>query len=171
MNRKLSGKKLKKSNKKNKTAVEIVFVLENLEYARNVASVFNLAYALKVSKIYLTGITTTPPFGKELMKVSRGHEKSIAHDYAKNITKLLEKLMKEDFQIIALGKTNNSVEFSKLRDGATYKKVAIIVGNEKQGLSNLLLNKADLRVFVPVYRPLGHLNIVNELAVVAYNII
>jgi tRNA G18 (ribose-2'-O)-methylase SpoU len=171
MIKKLAGKKLKKSNKENKTAVELVFVLDNLEYARNVASIFNLAYALKISKIYLTGFTTSPPFGKELTKVSRGHEKSISFSSAKSVSKLLEKLVKEDFQIIAIGKTNNSVEFSKLRDGATYKKVAIMVGNEKQGLSNILLNKAELRVFVPVYRPLAHLNVVNELAVVAYNII
>lgn len=169
--RKLHGSKLKKFNKKNKPLKSIVFVLDNIEYARNTASVFNLAYALKVEKIFLTGMTTTPPFGKELSKVSRQKEENIHWEKSKDITKVIDHLRKNNHSILTLGKTESSLKFSEIKHSQLSSKVAIIVGNEKQGLSNLLLGKSDFTIYVPVYRPLAHLNLVNELAVVAYNLV
>lgn len=169
--RKLAGAKLKKFNKKHKTAIKIVLVLDNLEYARNVAAIFNLAYALKVEKIYLSGITPTPPFGKELSKVSRQREEQIHWEKSKDVSKTMALLRREGHSLLTLSKTDNSLAFSSLKDSLVTDKVAIIVGNEKQGLANSLLEKSDRSVYVPVYRPLAHLNVVNELAVVAYNLI
>lgn len=169
--RKLAGSKLKKFNKKNKPLHEVIFVLDNLEYARNVASLFNLAFALKVEHMYLTRITTIPPFGKELQKVSKNRELQINWKYEKDIKKLIDKLKAEHITTIALAKTENSLDFNILNSKQLYNKVAIIVGNEKQGLSNSILGFADYVVHVPVFRPLAHLNIVNELAVVAYNLV
>lgn len=169
--RKLAGTKLKKFNKKHKNHTELVFVLDNLEYARNIASIFNLAYALKVSKIYLTGITSTPPFGKELSRVSKGHEEHIQWQRHKDTSKLIKLLRSDNYLILSLAKTENSLVFSKIKDHYLQNKIAIIVGNEKQGLANSYLKESDNRVYVPVYRPLAHLNIVNELAVVAYSLL
>lgn len=169
--KKLAGSQLKKFNKAQKIERNIVFVLENLEYARNVASIFNLAYALKVEKIFLTGITTTPPFGKELRKVSREREDQIHWEKNKNANKVIDRLKKKDFTIISIAKTDSSKPIFTLSLKQSMKKVAIIVGNEKQGLANSLLLEADLVTYVPVFRPLAHLNITNELAVVAYSLV
>jgi len=169
--KKLAGAKLKKFNKKHKTHTAIILILDNLEYARNVASIFNLAYALKVEKIYLNGITPTPPFGKELSRVSRNREEQIQWEKPKDIAKLIDNLKKTNHSILTLAKTDNSLNFSSLKNSHLLTKVAIMVGNEKQGLANSLLEKSDYSVYVPVYRPLAHLNVVNELAVVAYNLL
>ncbi len=169
--RKLYGSKLKKFNKRNKPDRSLVFILDNIEYARNTAGIFNLAYALKVEKIFLTGITATPPFGKELSKVSRHKEESIHWEKHNQTTKVIEKLRNQNFSIISVGKTENSLRFSEINHSQLSPKVAIIVGNEKQALSNSLLEKSDFVVHAPVYRPLAHLNIINELAVVAYNLV
>jgi len=169
--KKLGGAKLKKFNKKNTTQKELTIVLDNIEYARNVASVFNLAFALKVENIYLSGITPTPPFGKDLKKVSRNHEEQIHWKRLRDSKKFIMKLREQHFTIIMLAKTDQSITFSKLNNSHLLSKVAIIIGNEKQGLANNLFTLADYVVHVPVYRPLAHLNIVNELAVVAYTLI
>ena len=49
---------------------DVVLILENIEYARNVASIFRTADATGVKKIYLTSSSAKPPFGKDLEKIS-----------------------------------------------------------------------------------------------------
>ncbi len=169
--RKLAGSKLKKFNKKHTIDIQLVFVLDNIEYARNVASIFNLAYALKVEKIYLTGITPTPPFGKELRKVSREREEQIHWERDKSITKLFEKLRSDSYKLISVAKTTESTSFYNIKLNHLEKKAAIIIGNEKQGLANSLLSKTDIVTYVPVFRPLAHLNLTNELALIAYSLL
>lgn len=169
--RKLAGTKLKKFNKKNSPDREIILVLDNIEYARNVASIFNLAFALKVENIFLTGITTTPPFGKELQKVSKRREEHLTWKQEKNLTKLVAKFKSQNITTITLAKTEESISFNSIIPNQLAEKVAIIVGNEKQGLSNKLLSEVDIVTIVPVFRPLAHLNVVNELAVLAYKLV
>lgn len=169
--KKITGTKLKKFNKKNKPDREIILILDNVEYARNVASIFNLAFALKVERILLTGITTTPPFGKELQKVSKRREEHIAWKKESNLMKLIEKLREQNITTIALAKTEDSINFDLINSNQLADKVAIIVGNEKQGISNKLLSIVDIVTIVPVFRPLAHLNVVNELAVLAYKLV
>lgn len=169
--KKLAGSQLKKFNKAQKVERNIVFVLENLEYARNVASIFNLAFALKVEKIFLTGITTTPPFGKELRKVSREREDQIHWEKNKSASRVIDRLKSDGYTVVSVAKTNSSIPIFELPLKYSIKKVAIIIGNEKQGLANSLLSEADLVTYVPVFRPLAHLNITNELAVLAYSLV
>ncbi len=73
--------------------------------------------------------------------------------------------------MIAVAKTEFSKSVFQLPLKHSMMKVAIIVGNEKQGLANSLLSEADLVTYVPVFRPLAHLNITNELAVLAYSLV
>jgi tRNA G18 (ribose-2'-O)-methylase SpoU len=169
--KKITGTKLKKFNKKNKPDREIILILDNVEYARNVASIFNLAFALKVERIFLTGITTTPPFGKELQKVSKRREEHITWKKESNLMKLIEKLREQNITTIALAKTEDSINYDLINSNQLADKVAIIVGNEKQGISNKLLSTVDIVTIVPVFRPLAHLNVVNELAVLAYKLV
>lgn len=169
--KKITGSKLKKFNKKNKVQTELVFILDNLEYARNVASIFNLAFALRVENIFLTGITTTPPFGKELQNVSRKREEHMHWRSEKNLLTVLEKLDTKECTTIAIARTEESISFKSINVNQLHKKVVIIVGNEKQGISNNILSVVDIVTHVPVFRPLAHLNIVNELAVTAYNLV
>lgn len=169
--KKLAGTKLRKFNKRHKNLARVILILDNIEYARNVASIFNLAYALKVEEIILSGITTSPPFGKELLKVSRQREQQINWKTTKNIKKSLIQLKNNGYTLISIAKTENAKLFSSFSTHPSKSKIAIIVGNEKQGLSNSIISSTDFSVYVPVYRSHAHLNIVNELAVIGYNII
>lgn len=169
--KKITGSKLKKFNKQNAPNREIILILDNIEYARNVASIFNLAYALRVERIFLTGMTTTPPFGKELQKVSKHREEQILWKKEKNIFKVIERLKTQGVTTIAMAKTETSQNFETIKSHQVNEKVAIIIGNEKQGLSNKLLLLVDIVCYIPVFRPLAHLNVVNELAVIAYKLV
>ena len=79
--------------------LEICLILHNVQVARNVAEIFNLAYAYRSSKLILSGSTTTPPFGKDLKFVSDNSEKTIKWIKTDSIISELQRLKKSGFVI------------------------------------------------------------------------
>ena len=62
---------------KHLTKMPLVVVLDNVRSCHNIGSVFRTSDALLVEKIYLCGITSTPP-DKEIRKTALGAENSVA---------------------------------------------------------------------------------------------
>ena len=56
--------------------IPVVIVLDNVRSALNVGSVFRTADAFRVSKIYLCGITPTPP-NRDILKSALGATETI----------------------------------------------------------------------------------------------
>ncbi|GAB4283602.1 MAG: TrmH family RNA methyltransferase [Candidatus Dojkabacteria bacterium] len=156
----LSKKEIKKTFKKFKRKQEIFLLLENIQYATNVASIFRTADAAGVRRIILTGISHKPPFGKDLSKTSRHKEKSVQWEFHKTSGKILNTLKKNGFIVVSLELTNNSVDLYSL----PYKlagrdKVCIVVGNEVHGVSKSTLEKSDLSVHIPMFGKGASLNV------------
>lgn len=125
---------------------EVVVVLPDIRSALNVGSIFRTSDACGISKIYLVGYTPAPidQFGrisKEITKTALGAEKNIVWEKLDSLTKLLIKLKKDGFYIIAIEQANNSVDYRKVRP---QEKTAFIFGNEVEGLSESILKKCDV---------------------------
>ena len=71
---------------KQKQKTPIVLVLDNVRSLNNVGSAFRTGDAFAVEKIYLCGITGTPP-NKEIHKTALGATESVDWDYAKETPK------------------------------------------------------------------------------------
>src|SRR3990167_9666925 len=129
----LRGIKLKRFKKGLKRPeLDIVIILENLQYARNVAEIFRIADALKVSEIILTGISKSPPFGKDLQKVSRAKEKSVKWQKSDITGKTINIYLKKGYEILALELTDTAIsvfDYNLPRN----KKIVLLVGNEVYG--------------------------------------
>lgn len=166
----LNPKELKNFYKQNnlKHDKDIVIILENIQYARNVASFFRTADALKVSKIYLTGISKTPPLGKDLKKASRNKELTVPWEYVKDITRTIEKLKTDGFTITALEITDKSIPYNKFNYP---KRIAIIAGSEVYGVTKEKLEQCDNAVYIPMYGKGKSLNVHVALAILCYHII
>lgn len=168
--RSLSRKQLKKFYKQHKFKhnKDIVVILENIQYARNVASFFRTADAINVSKVILSGISPTPPFGKDLRKASRNKEKLVKWEYVKEATETIQKLKKEGYTIIALELTDKSVPYTE----ANYpKQVAIVAGNESYGITKDTLEHCDSAVYIPMYGKGKSLNVHVALAVLCFHVV
>ncbi|MCA9380964.1 tRNA methyltransferase [Candidatus Dojkabacteria bacterium] len=166
----LSKKQIKKFFKKQKRNKEVVLVLENIQYAKNVAGIFRTADAAGVSKMYLTGISKTPPFGKDLSKTSRSKEKSVQWDYNENTSKVLKKLKKDGYYLIAVELTNEAEEASRLSYIVSDKdKVAFVLGSEVYGVTNSTLADCDISVFLPMYGKGASLNVATTAGIILYS--
>jgi len=163
--RPLLKQQIKRLMKQYKNPYEVYFVLENIEYARNVASVFRIADAVRVKKIYLTGISAKPPFGKDIKKVSRSKEMSVDWEYRKDTGWVINHLKKIGVTPIALELTNLAEPLPRFEFP---QKFALIVGNENYGITRKTLAKIYKAVYIPMYGRGASLNVHVSLAIVAF---
>lgn len=168
----LSGIKLKRFLKKRYShELDLVVILENIQYARNVAEVFRISDAVKLSRIVLTGISQKPPFGKDLQKVSRHKERSINWEYYETTSEAIKKLRKQGYNIVALELSEDAQELPDFLESHHSKKTAILVGNEGYGVVKTTMAAVDEKVMLPMYGKGASLNVSVSLAVMLYFII
>lgn len=167
----LSKKEIKKKYKEfPKRDKDIFLILENIEYARNVASIFRTAEAAGVKRMYLTGITKTPPFGKEMRQVSRNKENNVEWIYKETSGEVIQQLRNQGFTICAIELTDSSISVSKLKDILKNKaKVCFVAGSEVFGIKKTTLEKCDIGVEIPMYGKLSSLNVSVSVGVVLYS--
>lgn len=168
----LSKKDIKKHiQKQSKRDLTIHVILENIEYARNVASMFRTADAAGVKKIHLTGISKQPPFGKEMRQVSRNTEGSVDWEYEETTGKVIQKLKNQGFYIIAVELTDDGIPLSDLKDKIQGKdKICFLLGSEVYGVKNASLEKCNIATYIPMYGKGASLNVANAGTVVLFSV-
>jgi len=128
-----------------KTDKTTVLVLDNIRSTHNVGSIFRIADCVGVLKIYLVGVTPDPVdrFGrdrKDIAKVSLGAEKTILWEHATDIKKLIAKLKKDGFEVVALEQDEDSIDYKKYKPQFPF---ALILGEEVNGIRKETLNLCD----------------------------
>src|SRR5690606_31717338 len=78
----------------------IIVVLDDIRSLHNIGSFFRTCDAFLIEKIYLCGITATPP-NKEIHKTALGATETVAWEYAKEVMEVVDELKKEKVQIIS----------------------------------------------------------------------
>lgn len=165
----LRGIELKRFLRKIKhPGAEIYLLLENIQYARNVAGMFRTAEAFKVKKIFLTGISQQPPFGKDLQKASRKKEQRVPWEYVETPGSIITSFRKRDFEILGLEITDASTPLETYK---TKSKTLLVVGNETYGITQSTLDKLDKTVYIPMYGKGSSLNVGVACAVTLYKLV
>jgi tRNA G18 (ribose-2'-O)-methylase SpoU len=67
----------------------------------NIGSVFRTSDAFLVEKIFLCGITATPP-NKEIHKTALGATETVAWEHSENVLEVIEKLKSEGVKVFAI---------------------------------------------------------------------
>jgi len=127
-------------------------ILHNIRSNHNVGSIFRTADAVGVEKIYFCGYTPAPidRFGrsvKEIKKTALGAEKNIPWEQVSDIQLIIEKLKKENFEVVALEQAKNSIDYKTYKPK---KDFALIVGNEVGGVPDDVLKLCDKIIEIPM---------------------
>ena len=167
---KLSHKKLEKSRDKrikNRPQIGVYLILDNIRSMHNVGAMIRTADAAGIDKIYLSGITAIPP-RKEISKTALGAEKNIPIEYTKNVKKLVKDLKIKGINIVSVELTENSINYNKF----DYQKpLAIIVGNEIDGVDSELLKLSDAIVDIPMRGYSVSLNVATAAGIILFEAI
>lgn len=162
-----------------RTKNEIVVILPDIRSSYNIGSIFRTADATGVSKIYLCGHSPCPAdkFNrpqKEIAKTALGAEKRIPWEYKKDVQRVIKNLKEEGFIVVAVEQDEKSItykKFFKKRGGKKVCNVAIIFGNEVEGLSKKIIAQCDAVVDIPMLGEKESLNVSVSAGIILYELI
>lgn len=125
----------------------VCIVLDNVRSLHNVGSAFRTADAFRIEKIYLTGITGTPPH-REIQKSALGATESVSWEYAEHSADAVKNIKAAGYEIIIIEQTTASKSIHAFMPVAG-KKYCLVFGNEVEGVSDDVLAYGDQALEIP----------------------
>lgn len=136
---------------------DFYLILPNIRSAHNVGAMFRTADACDVSKLFLVGYTAEPP-KPQIDKVSLGAEQWMPWEKREDLLELLHELKQKDVRIVGLEKTDTSTSIDQLKLNSD-APLALIVGNEVDGIGPDILEQCADIVHIPMYGKKESLNV------------
>ena len=146
----------------------IVLVLDNIRSLNNVGSAFRTGDAFRIEKIFLCGITGTPPH-RDIQKTALGATDSVEWEYFSNTTEALKKLKSEGYINCALEQVDRSEMLQDFKPD-TAGKYALIFGNEVFGVEEEVLIACDHILEIPQLGTKHSLNISVTLGIAVWDL-
>jgi len=151
-----------------------ILILHDIRSVLNVGAIFRTADSIGINKIYLTGYTPTPidRFGREredLAKSALGAEKSVFWESHKDVLELINSLKKENFEILSLEQSKDSIDYKKAAEIIS-DKVVVILGNETKGIDQFIINESDKVVEIPMRGLKESLNVSVATGILLYRL-
>ncbi|GAA3556317.1 RNA methyltransferase [Snuella lapsa] len=146
----------------------LIIVLDNIRSLNNIGSVFRTSDAFLIEKIYLCGITATPPH-KDIHKTALGSTETVAWEYVKDTLSLVEKLKAQDIKVCAIEQAENATMLNDFAP-APNTKYALVFGNEVKGVAQEVVSSSDTVIEIPQYGTKHSLNISVSAGVVIWDV-
>ena len=112
----------------------LIIVLDNIRSLNNIGSVFRTSDAFLVEKIYLCGITATPPH-KDIHKTALGSTETVAWEYVENTMDLIAQLKAENVIVASIEQAENATMLNDFKPQPNHK-YALVFGNEVKEINN-----------------------------------
>ena len=146
----------------------IILVLDDIRSLHNIGSVFRTADAFLIEKIYLCGITATPP-NKEIHKTALGATETVAWEHHENVLQVIETLKKENVMTLAIEQVESAI-FLQDFEVEKNKKYALVFGNEVYGVSQEAVAICDGCIEIPQLGTKHSLNISVSAGIVVWDL-
>lgn len=145
----------------------LIIILDNVRSLNNVGSVFRTSDAFLIEKIYLCGITATPPH-KDIQKTALGATESVAWEYAENASVLVKNLRSQGVFVVSIEQAESAISLQdfSVQQETTY---ALVFGNEVKGVQQDVVSISDAVVEIPQYGTKHSLNISVSVGVVVWD--
>lgn len=140
-------------------------ILPNIRSCHNVGAMFRNADAFGFDRLYLVGYTAQPP-KPQIDKVSLGAETWINWEHRDELGALIQEMREKNVMILGLEKGERSMGIGEL--GSIEKDIALIVGNEVDGISEEALALCDTVVHIPMHGKKESLNVSVAAGVAMY---
>jgi len=148
--------------------IPVCIVLDNVRSLHNVGSVFRTADAFRVEKIYLTGITGTPP-NREIHKTALGATESVAWEYVEKPELAVQQLKNSSYTIVVIEQTNASIPL-QIFAPSKMERLCLVFGNEINGVSDAVIELADHALEIPQEGTKHSLNISVCVGIVVWDV-
>lgn len=156
----------------------LVLIAENVRSVHNVGSLLRTAEGLGCQKVYLTGYTPYPIQSNDLRLphlakkiTAQIHKTALGAEniaiYHENLPKLIEDLKKDGYIVLGLEQHANSHLLNTYRPD---QKMALIIGNEVEGIQKRTLKLCDHIIEIPMFGQKESFNVVQAAAIALYHL-
>jgi tRNA G18 (ribose-2'-O)-methylase SpoU len=153
---------------KQATKTPIILILDDIRSLNNIGSVFRTADAFLIKKIYLCGITATPP-NKEIHKTALGATETVAWEHHEDVLEVIDNLKKENIVVFAIEQVENSIFLNDFKIDKN-QKYALIFGNEVFGVNQKAIEICDGTIEIPQLGTKHSLNIAVSTGIVVWDL-
>lgn len=170
---KLDAKKLRLSEHdpdvfKNIARNPVYIIVDNVLDTYNIGSIFRLADAVAVEKVFLCGDTEIPP-NHRIKKASINTTEWVPWEYQPSAKDAIVKLRKEvpGIQIVSVEQNERSVSYDKIP--YTFP-VALVIGHETTGVTVEAMEASDYIAEMPMWGINISLNVMVSLGIMLYEV-
>lgn len=144
----------------------ITLVCDHIYFQQNIGSLFRIGEALGVESIIFLGkdIPLTP---RKINKTSRSTHLHVPHTIIEETSELITFLKENNFEIISLEITSTSKPLKKVQIPKN-QKIALIIGNEINGISDELLKISHQIVHINMFGKNSSMNVVQAASIALY---
>jgi tRNA G18 (ribose-2'-O)-methylase SpoU len=143
-------------------------VLDNVRSQSNVGSIFRTADAFLTEKIFLCGITSTPPH-REIQKTALGATESVVWKYYPTAMEAVLELKNTGYQIVGIEQVEGATglqDFTLDKE----KKYALVFGHEIYGVEQEVINLCDQCIEIPQFGTKHSFNIAVSAGIVLWEL-
>jgi 23S rRNA (guanosine2251-2'-O)-methyltransferase len=160
MNRKLKLWELDRVSEeefKEQKKFPIIIILDSIRSLNNIGSFFRTADAFNIEKIYLCGISATPPH-REIQKTALGATETIQWEHRTSILDLVMELKAQKITVASIEQTEKTTKLHEIKD-IPFQKIALVFGNEVDGVDQHVINASDYIIEIPQFGTKHSLNV------------
>lgn len=135
----------------------LTVVLDNVRSLHNVGAVFRTSDAFRVERVFLCGITATPP-NAEIHKTALGGEDSVDWQYFATASEAVMKLRDEGSHVWSVEQAEGSTMLQAVCPDPS-RRHAVVFGNEVKGVSQEVVDLSDGCIEIPQFGTKHSLNV------------
>jgi 23S rRNA (guanosine2251-2'-O)-methyltransferase len=146
----------------------VYIIVDNVLDTYNIGSIFRLADAVAVEKVYLCAGTETPPHHR-IKKASINTTEWVPWQYKETALDAIKDLRSQvpGVQIVSIEQNDRSVPYDKI--DYTFP-VALIIGHETDGVSKEAMEASDYIAEMPMWGINISLNVMVSLGIMLYKV-
>lgn len=143
-------------------------ICDGVQSPANIGALFRVSEAFGVSEIIFCHAEINFASSR-LRKTARNTDKIVPYRVSEAISEEIDILEKEGYKIVALELTDESIPLDTA-ELATTEKIALVIGNEQQGVSNKVLNKVSQSIHITMFGENSSLNVIQATGIALFNL-
>lgn len=144
-----------------------VVILENIRSAYNVGNIIRTADALWW-KVWLTGYTPSPVTVPKVKKTSLGAEENVDLKQFGFTQEAIDEAKSLDLSVVAAEIASDAIAIDKYT--GSWKGIAVVFGNEVEGVLETTLKSVDDIVYIPMNGVKESLNVGQSSAIIMWQL-
>ncbi len=142
--------------------LDLIIIADNLKTPENMGAVIRLAGNFGVKKILF--INTEDINIRKINRFSASVNKLVETHYFSNYSDI-NKYIDSTYKLVALDTVSNS---QNINNFIFPKKMALVIGNEKYGISDEVLKLISESIYIPMFGKVKSMNVTHALAIAIF---